>query len=98
MLDVFAIEAYDFFKVNDAAATAHLPEARDPRLRSEAPKVMGLVILEIRLEERPRAHKRHVTQQHVPDLRELVETPSPEETADASDAGIVWNLEQPRIA
>src|SRR5262245_57298922 len=55
MLDVMPIETDDFLEVDDVAAAAHLPQPAQSRRNGKTPEVMRLVILEIRLEERPRA-------------------------------------------
>ena len=68
-----------------------------PGFTARRPKVMRLVVGEVGLEERPRADERHVAGEHVVQLRQLVETPAPNDATEPRDARIGGNLEQPRI-
>src|SRR6266849_2597884 len=60
--------------------------------------MMILVGREVALEKRARPHDRHIAEQHVPELRQLVETPTADPPAKPRDPRIVRNLEEPRIA
>src|SRR5207237_2470070 len=92
------IQPHDLLEVDDLAPSTHLPEASDAGFGAEPPEVVRLVVLEIGLEERTRPNERHVAREHVPDLRQFVETPPPQEAAHSRYARIVRNLEQSRIA
>src|SRR5437868_3477757 len=98
VLNVLAIQSHDLLEVHDMAATTHLPKTRDARLGTKPPKVVRLVVLEIGFEERTGSHEGHVAPENVPDLRQLVETPTPQKASDPRYARIVRDLEQTRIA
>src|SRR3981081_2040023 len=46
-------------------------------------------------DEWPRPDQAHVAEQHVPQLRQLVERATPEKASDTGDAGVAGDLEQP---
>src|ERR1051326_8662694 len=93
VLDVVAVEAHDFLEVDDVASTAHLPEAGEAGLHGKPAKMMRLVIGEVGLEEWSGADERHVSHQHVVELRKLVEAPPANDSAESRDAWIGRNLE-----
>src|SRR5689334_5651545 len=98
LLDVLAVEEDDVLEIQNLTATADLPESRDSRLRVETAEVMVFVFLKVRFEERPRSDQRHVANQNVGKLRQLVEAPAPQELPQSSGARVVRDLEQPTIA
>src|SRR5438552_3990675 len=98
VFDVLPVEPHYLLEVDHAAAAPYLARARDPRLRTQPPEVMILVAQQVRLEERPRPDERHVADQHVPQLRQLVQAPPPEYASQLRHPRIVRDLEQTRIA
>src|SRR5689334_128872 len=59
---------------------------------------MILIHRKVRLEERTRTDKRHVAPQNIPALRQLVETPTAEQRAEARHTRILGNLEETCVA
>src|SRR4051812_22360214 len=98
LLDVLPVKVDDVLEVEHFAPSAHLPEAGDAGLGVEATEVVVLVRLEIGLEEGSRTDERHLADQNVEQLRQLVQTPPPKEAAESGDAWIVGNLEQANVA
>src|SRR2546425_4625788 len=84
-------------KVGHRAPPFDLPQSRYPGLRSETAKVVIPVLGEVGLKKRPRTHKRHVSHQHIPQLRQLVQAPAPQCGAQARDPGVIRNLEEPCV-
>src|SRR5438270_1056729 len=76
LLNVLPVEEDDILEVDHLAASAHLPESGDPGLGVEAAEVVVLVFVEVRLEERSRSDQRHVADQYIGELWQLVETPA----------------------
>src|SRR5213078_4262603 len=72
LADVLGIEPHHFLEVDDVAAPAHLPQAGNAGLGTQAAEVMGLIQRQVSLEKWPGAYQRHVPQQHVPQLRQLI--------------------------
>ena len=76
------------------AATFDLPQARDSGLdfqhAAAMPKVVRFKFVRHR---RTRPDQRHITDQHIPELRELIKTRPAKEPADGSDSRIFLNLE-----
>src|SRR5580700_10921401 len=69
-----------------AAAARDLPETGDSRLGLQNLATMPrLVLLDFVLERRPRADKRHVASQHVPELWQLVKAGLPKNPPDWRD-------------
>src|SRR5438876_232036 len=76
------------------AAAGDLPQSGNPGLYVEkAAAVPRLVLLELVGNRWPRADERHVSAQHVPELRQLVEAAVPEKASDRRDPWIVGELE-----
>src|SRR6266542_1242130 len=98
LLDVLAIEKDYVLEIHDCGSAAHLPKSGDAWLRVETPKVMILIMLEIRFEEGARSDKRHIADEHVDELREFVEAPAAEEATKPGNARISRNFEKARIA
>src|SRR5271166_2919937 len=61
-----------FFKA-DVAAAAHLPEACQPRLHGQATKLPGSTTDHFANVQRARTDQRHLPEEHVEQLRRLVE-------------------------
>src|SRR5687768_4397241 len=59
---------------------------------------MVLVGSEVGFEERPGPDQRHLTDQHIDQLRQLVQAPASEHAAKPSCARIIANLEEARVA
>ena len=97
MIDVLAIKPNDLLEVQNLAPPAHLPQPGEPGYHGETAEVMCLIVGQIFLEERSRAHQRHVADEHVVELRNLVEAPAPDRAAEPGDARIRPDLEQPRV-
>src|SRR5688572_25549412 len=73
------------------AAKRDLPEARDPGAHALAKLSEGRrELLEVVVGKWTRADKAHISAQHIPELRQLIDAETPEETSDA------WN--QSRVA
>src|SRR5207302_10338781 len=85
-------------EIEHLASAAHLPETGDSRLGVETTEVMVFVILEIGLEEWAWANERHLANQHVGKLRQLVEAPATEEATQTRRAWIVTDLEQATVS
>ena len=75
-------------------AARHLPQAGHPGLHGESLVVRVLVVLELVLERRPRPDERHVPEEHVHELRQLVQARLAQEPADRGDARIGGQLLQ----
>src|SRR5207249_1042141 len=96
--DVLGIQSHHLFEIHDITAPAHLPQPGNARLDSQASEVTVLIVREIALEKRPRAHQRHLADQDVPQLRQLIEAPAPQQLSQSSHPRIVGNLEEPFVS
>src|SRR5437773_6050488 len=95
-LDVISVKTNYFFEVGHRAPPFDLPQSRYPGLRSKTAKVVIAVVGEVGLKKRPGAHERHISHQHIPKLRQLVEAPAAQPAPELRHPRIVGNLEQPR--
>src|SRR5712664_3844909 len=93
LADVLGVENDHFFEVYRVAAAADLPQTGDPGLGTEAAEVMALVGVEAGLDEGPRTDERHLSDQDVPQLRQLINRPAPQPPAHTRDARVVGHLE-----
>ena len=91
VFDVVGVEADFFFKVKVGAAGG-LTQARDAGLDGQQEFVMFLVFFYLFGQVWSRANEAHVTTQHIPKLRQFIDIPAAYEMADASDAGVVFDL------
>jgi len=71
----------------------NLPQTRDPGFHVEAPELLKFVVVDLVDRMRPRSNQAHLSAQHVPELREFVETVAADDTADAGDPGVVIDFE-----
>src|SRR3954468_23516667 len=78
-IDVLPIHADHFLEVHHVAAPIYLPQPCDSRFYAEPQEVVVLIVDKVVLEERARTDERHLAGQDVEELRELVETPLPQE-------------------
>src|SRR5205814_10316620 len=69
-------------------APVDLRPARDPRFDLQPAALALVVLLHLVAERRPRADYGHVSADHVPELRQLVERQPPQDTADPGDAPV----------
>ena len=90
--DVLQIAADHAVEVG-VVAVGHLPPAGDPRLHGKALQVELGVLGHLVRQWRARAHDGHLAQEHVDELRELVDRVLADEPADLGDAGVVLHLE-----
>src|SRR6185312_2443472 len=91
--DVLEIEGDPLAEVERAAA-AHLPETSHPRKYTEAAHECRLGEADdVAHGKRTRPHERHVAEEHVEELRELVDGGGAEEAADAREPRILLHLE-----
>ena len=74
-------------------AIGHLPPAGDPGLDGQALQVEFRVLRDLVGQRRARADDGHLTQEHVEELRELVDGVLADEPADLGDARVVLHLE-----
>ena len=74
-------------------AIRHLPPAGDAGLDGQALQVVLGVLRDLIRQRRPRADDGHLAQEHVRELRELVDGVLADEPADLGDAGVVPHLE-----
>lgn len=74
-------------------AVRHLPPAGDPGLHSQALQVVLGVLRHLVGQRRTRAHNGHLSQEHVEELRELVDGVLADEPADLRYARVVLHLE-----
>src|SRR5439155_25798284 len=82
----------------DVGTTEDLPDAGHPRSQCQPlprPRLDERVFVEY---ERPRADERHLSLEHVDELRELVDRVPSKEAADSCDPWIPRDLEHPRVA
>src|SRR5947209_17947633 len=89
VVDVFEVHLHPVVEARDLIASAHLPEARDPRTDAQLPLVPEAVAIELVRERGTRTDERHVAFQHAPKLRELVETVFAEEASHRRDPRVV---------
>src|SRR5919106_3786018 len=91
--DVVGLQSNDRFEVGDQVTAADLPRSGHARLYIEAGVMVFLVEVDLGRERRPGPHQRHFSNQHIPKLRQLVQTSSPKERPEGGDSGIVLDLE-----
>src|SRR5450759_1576191 len=72
-----------------AVARAYLPEPGDARLHRQPAAVPRVVVGDLARQRRAWAHKTHLAPQYVPQLGQLIERRSAQETPDTRDPGIV---------
>src|SRR5207248_9437311 len=82
--DILGIQSHDLFEIHDITAPAHLPQPGNAGLDSQASEVTILIVREIALEKRPWAHQRHLADKDVPQLRQLIEAPAPQQLSQSS--------------
>ena len=76
-----------------SAAPVHLPETCDSGLGFERPTtVPNIVDVKLITNGRPRSDQRHLTLQHIPELREFIHAGTTHEPADPGDARIVGDF------
>ena len=90
--DVLQITADHPVKVG-IVAVGHLPPAGDARLHCQALQVVVGVLRNLIRQRRARAHDGHLPQEHVEELRELVDGVLADELADFRYARVVPHLE-----
>ena len=92
ILDVVPLDG-EAFRESQLAAAVHLHGTGDSWFELESKPLLSCIAFdEIEL-LRARPHQAHVSDQHVPELRELVEAPPPQRASDTRDTGIVTKLE-----
>ena len=77
----------------DVAAAADLPEARQPRLDRQAAKLPGLEAGDLADVQGTRTDERHLPEEHVEQLRRLIEARLPQDAAQPGDPWIAAILE-----
>src|SRR5580692_11928215 len=92
VLDVSEIEVHVEFE-RRTVARGNLPETRDARLHIQATELVKFVVIDLIDGMRPRSNQAHVSAQHVPELRKLIEAVATDDAPDARDSGVVVNLE-----
>src|SRR5215210_6851537 len=98
LLDVLPVEEYHILEIENFAPPAHLPESGNSRLRIEPSEMVILVLAEIRLEEGTRPDQRHVSDEHIEDLRQLVQTPASQSPPETGRPWVILDLEEANIA
>src|SRR5215208_2299113 len=94
LLNILAVEVDHVLEIEHLAAPTYLPKACYAGFRVEPTEVMVLVVAEIRFEERARADQRHLSDENVEQLRQLVETPPSQESPETRCARVILDLEQ----
>src|SRR5437867_10968036 len=97
LTDVMRLERHDLLEIGHLVAPRHLPRPRDSGLHIEAGVMMFFVERHFRRQRRPRPDERHLTPQHIDELRKLVETRPPQPGAQPGDARVTQNLEEAAI-
>ena len=90
--DVFKVALDHAVKIG-RIAVRHLPPAGDAWLHGQALQVVLGVLLNLARQRRARAHHAHLAQEHVEELRELVDGVLTYELPDPGDAGVLLHLE-----
>src|SRR6185503_11475394 len=80
-------------EVHERAAPIHLPEAGNAGKHAKSLHLPGRVTLDLVGERRPRPDETHVTFEHVPQLRQLVDAGLAQERAEPGNAGVASDLE-----
>src|ERR1035438_7747487 len=73
----------------DIITTVDLSPAGDTRFHVMPPSLLGCVILQILRQKWPRTNQAHLAGQHIPQLRQLVETKSAEQFAETSQTNTI---------
>src|SRR5438045_1869353 len=90
VFNIFQVVLDPFLKIRAGAArAADLPQAGDAGAHAQPRFAPRRAILIFMMRARPRADDRHVAEQHVPKLRQLVELVPAKDFADAREARIV---------
>ncbi len=93
LVDVAQIEGDPVVEVVDPGAAGDLPEPGDAGFHGQPPALPALVALDLVGDRRPRPDQRHLSLEHVDELRQLVEGPAAQPAADGGDPGVVLRLE-----
>src|SRR5687768_4212204 len=96
-LDVVPLEADDLFEVGDQVSSVHLPRAREPWYDAQSHEMAALIVADLARQRRAWADERHVSSEHVEQLRQLIEAEPAQKATDPRDSRIASKLEQPRI-
>ena len=91
-VDVGKIELHPAIEVQPAAALQR-PQAGHPWTHAQPPTLPRFVFFHFLRHGRPRANKRHITAQDVPQLRQLVHAGAAQPAAHWRAARIIGNLE-----
>jgi len=97
VVDVFAVQADDFFEVGDVGAAACLPHAGDAGFHGQAAFVVVAVLLEFGRCRGSCADQGHVSLQDVEELGEFVQRGFADEFSYFCDAGVVLHLEHEAV-
>ena len=90
--DIFKITTNHAVEVG-IVAVSHLPPAGDARLHSQALQVVLGILRNLIRQRRPWTDHGHLPQEHVQELRELIDGVLSDEPADLGDAGVLLHLE-----
>src|SRR5580658_8148099 len=91
--NVAAIHADPFCEGHFRAAM-NLPDARQPGSYIQPAAMPGRAAVAFFHGQRARPHERHIAQQDVEELRQLIDARFPQEPADARNARVVLDLER----
>ena len=89
VLDIFRIQPDDLFEVRDVAAAAGLPHAGDAGAEGQPCPMVILVLLPLVHRGRAGADNAHISLQHVPELRKLVQGVRADKLADSGLPGSI---------
>src|SRR6202035_2382055 len=90
---ILQIETHHFIKTCPTTSL-NLPQTRDAGFDFQnTPPVPHFVLLEFVGERRTRTNQRHVSAQHIPELRQLIQAALADKAADRSHSWILLNLE-----
>ena len=92
LCDIFKIATNHAVEVG-VVTVGHLPPASYAWLNGQTLQVVLGVLRDLIRQRRARAHHRHLPQEHVQELRELVDGVLADEPADPGDAGVLLHLE-----
>src|SRR5205807_3758964 len=85
--DVEVVQRHHFGE-GDLASSEHLPEPCDPGSESEATAVPSDDVLVLIEDQRAWADQAHLVAEHVEQLRQLVQRPRAQESAERRDSGV----------
>src|SRR3990172_3046764 len=93
MIDVIEVHPDPLIEITHPVAATHLPQACDPWSNAELAALPRLILFPLLGTGGPRANQTHISIEHTPHLRELIEAVLAQEASERRDPGVIPHLE-----